>query len=148
MQDVGCYAAFVARTWINPCVCLASPSSSLSRAPPPINLLSWAYPSVDRRPHLIDSGALGRGCACRSHGKPDGHLPCFHGPPSGPNLLDRDIHLDHWRGQRRRSHGGGAGSSCANRIYTSTGRSDPEITLEVIFSSNSSSASPLPRKAT
>jgi hypothetical protein len=146
MQDVGCYAASTARTWINPRVRLASPSSSLSRAPPPINLLPWAYPSVDCQPHIVDSGAPCRGCACRSHGELEGHLPCFHEPPGGPNIHGQDVHLDHWHGWHCRSHRGGAGSSCANQIYTSTGGSDPGITLGVVFFDNSSTASPLLRE--
>ena len=32
-----------------------------SRAPPPIHLLPWAYPSVDSRTYFVDSGKLGRG---------------------------------------------------------------------------------------
>lgn len=31
-----------------------------------IDLLSWIYLSVDCRPHVVDSGAPGRGCACSS----------------------------------------------------------------------------------
>jgi hypothetical protein len=40
-------------------------------------------PSVDCRPYLVDSGAPGRGCACRLYGEPDGQLPCFMVLPTG-----------------------------------------------------------------
>jgi hypothetical protein len=39
------------------------PSGSRSRAPLPINLPSWVYPSVDCWPYFIDSGVPGRGRA-------------------------------------------------------------------------------------
>ena len=126
-QDVGYYVDQTARTCLNRCLC------ALCHHPVPIthtstdHLLPWVYPSADCRLDFVDSGAPGRGCACRFHGQPAGYFPELHGlSRAGLDLHDRIHDLGHRPRQQRGSHGGSAGSPYAERANIYNGIFDPD----------------------